>query len=112
MCSKDGEAPAPKIDLEGVVSEIVSILHRYRSDELNGDRYAAGWVRQAFDRHEIRYRDSEIDKSRAYVEARPLFATARIELLDHQQLARELRLLESRPRAGGKITIDHPRGQT
>jgi hypothetical protein len=31
-------------------------------------------------------------------------------LLDHAQLARELKLLERRPRAGGRTLVDHPTG--
>jgi len=40
----------------------------------------------------------------------PLFAQGKIQILDHPELARELRLLERRPRFGGKIIVDHPRG--
>ena len=40
----------------------------------------------------------------------PLFAQGKIEILDHPELSRELRLLERRPRPGGKVIIDHPRG--
>lgn len=39
----------------------------------------------------------------------PLFAQGKIEILDNSELARELRLLERRPRPGGKTIIDHPR---
>ena len=41
----------------------------------------------------------------------PLFAQGRIEILNHPQLIRELKLLERRPRAGGKDLVDHPRNQ-
>jgi hypothetical protein len=51
-----------------------------------------------------------VDKSLAYLETEPLFAQGRIELLDHPQLARELKLLERRPRAGGRTLVDHPAG--
>jgi len=52
-----------------------------------------------------------IDKSAAYLECEPLFAQGRIDLLDHPTLAREFKLLERRPRAGGRTQVDHPRGQ-
>jgi hypothetical protein len=39
-----------------------------------------------------------------------LFSQGRIALLDHQPLARELKQLERRPRAGGKTLVDHPAG--
>ena len=37
-----------------------------------------------------------------------MFATGKIELLDHPDLIRELRMLERRPHPGGRITVDHP----
>src|SRR5215469_10314050 len=61
-------------------------------------------------REGIAYIHSETDKSGAYLEMEPLFAQGKIEILDHFELSRELRLLERRPRPGGKVIIDHPRG--
>lgn len=40
----------------------------------------------------------------------PLFAQGKTQILDHPELAREFRLLKRRPRPGGRITVDHPRG--
>src|SRR5207244_3497910 len=51
------------VDLKGVVGEIAETLRRYRLSEVRGDRYAAGWVRQAFAERGIRYRDADRDKS-------------------------------------------------
>lgn len=104
------------VNLEGVVQEIAEILRRYRVSHVVGDRYAKGWVRQAFDRAGVRYEDPAaadgeyMDKSRAYSECEPLFATGRIEVLDHPQLLRELKTLERRPRPGGKALVGPPRG--
>ncbi len=97
-------------DLEAVVKEISSSLRAFGLNAVVGDRYAAGWVREAFQREGIYYQDAERTKAEAYLEAHPLFAQGRIELLDEPTLARELRLLESRPRQGGKTIVDHPRG--
>jgi hypothetical protein len=74
-----------------------------------GDRYSAGWVKQAFARHGILYVDAP-EKSAAYQDVEPLFAQGAIQLLDHPQQQRELTMLERRPRPGGKPLIDHPRG--
>jgi hypothetical protein len=110
------------VDLEDVVSEIAALVKRYRISTVHGDRYAAGWVRERFRAEGIRYHEAEVrtpsdpdatrylDKSLAYLEVEPLFSEGRIELLDHAQLARELKLLERRPRAGGRTVIDHPPG--
>jgi hypothetical protein len=101
---------ASTVDLAGVVKEIADILKRYRVSRVVGDRYAGQWVRQTFQRFGIRYDDPPFDRSAAYVEAEPLFAQGRIEILDDETLSRELRNLERRPRPGGKPLIDHPRG--
>ena len=107
------------LDLEGVVREIAALCKRYRIAAVSGDRYAAGWVRERFRAEGLRYDDAQIktaegdkylDKSAAYLEIEPLFAQGCIALLDHPQLARELKLLERRPRAGGKTLVDHPHG--
>jgi hypothetical protein len=107
------------LDLEGVVREIAALCKRYRVAAVVGDRYAAGWVRERFRAEGLRYDDAQIqgaegdkylDKSAAYLEVEPLFAQGRVELLDHPLLARELKLLERRPRAGGKTIVDHPPG--
>jgi hypothetical protein len=110
------------VDLEGVVREIAVLCKHYGVHTVAGDRYAAGWVRERFKAEGIRYVDAELpvpqepdakrylDKSLAYLEVEPLFAQGRLELLDHAPLARELKMLERRPRAGGRTLVDHPTG--
>lgn len=95
-------------DLVGVVKEISQILCNYGLDSIVGDRYSGQWVKQAFSEQGITYRESELDKSQAYLETEPLFAQGRIELLDHERQNRELKMLERRPRQGGKTVVDHP----
>ena len=107
-------------DREGAVAEAAATLKRYGLAKVVGDRYAGAWVREAFKRHGITYEDALIrrdgedtylDRSAAYLEVEPLFASGLISLLDHPQLARELRNLERRPSQGGRDRIEHPRGQ-
>jgi hypothetical protein len=97
------------VDLDGIVNECVAILKRYGITTVLGDDYAGQWVKQAFQSRGIRY-DSAQEKSKAYVELEPLFAQGRIDLIDHPQLARELKSLERRLRSGGRVLVDHPRG--
>jgi hypothetical protein len=97
-------------DLASIVKEIAILLRRHRLSEVTGDKYAGAWVRQAFAREGIRYRDAEMDKSTAYLEAEPFLTQQRVELLDHPTLLRELTLLERRPRAQGRTLVDHPVG--
>ncbi len=97
------------VDLDGVVREIVDTLKNYRLYSVIGDRYAGQWVRQAFQAQGINYEEAQ-PKAEAYLELEPLFAQGRIDILDHPQLIRELKTLERRPRAGGRIIVDHPHG--
>lgn len=110
LCRGWKRARNSTVDLEGVVAEIAAILKGYAILECAGDRYSAAWVVQSFERQGILYRQTDKDKSAFYLETEPLFAQGRIEILDHPQLARELRLLERRPRPGGKTIVDHPSG--
>jgi hypothetical protein len=88
-------------------------------DKVAGDRYGAAWVREAFKRHGIHYVDAQIvkdnapiylDRSSAYLECEPLFASGLMALLDHPVMARELTILERRPSPTGKDRVDHPKG--
>jgi hypothetical protein len=97
-------------DLAGIVSEIATRLRHHRLTEIRGDKYAGAWVRQAFEGEGIRYREAEMDKSTAYLEAEPLLTQGRVELLDHPQLIRELTILERRPRPQGRTLVEHPHG--
>lgn len=103
---RGGESP----DLRVVVTEIAELVKSYDVNSVVGDRYAAGWVRQAFEAEGIQYIESWLTRSQAYIEALPLFSQGRLELLDHRQLARELQCLERKKRSGGKDAVDHPRG--
>jgi hypothetical protein len=94
--------------LSGVVQQIAEIVMRYGLREVIGDRYAANWTREAFQQAKVMYRDTAVDKSTAFLECEPLFAQGRIELLDHPQLIRELKILERRPREGGRTMVNHP----
>ncbi len=100
---------ARPVNLDSVVSEIGDILKAYRVKHVCGDRYAAGWVQQAFESRGIRYEVAE-EIAKAYLEMEPLILQGRIELLDHPQLIRELKMLERRARAGGRPEITHPHG--
>ena len=98
------------VDLTGVVAEIAAVLKRYRLTRVTGDCYAGQWVPQAFAGVGITYREAPVDKSTAFAELEPLFAEGRIDLLDHPQLVKELKSLERRLRAGGRVFVDHPHG--
>jgi hypothetical protein len=98
-------------DLGSLVREYADILKRYGLREVHGDRYSGQWVRQAFRDAGITYRETDKDASQLYLDCEPLFSQGRIELLDEPKQARQWRLLERRPRAGGRDLVEHPRGQ-
>lgn len=99
----------PPFDPAMTVERFCEVLSSYGLHTVTGDRYAAEWVAGAFAKCGVVYDASQIDKSTIYVEALPLFTQGLIELLDVPQLTTELRLLERKPRAGGKgDVIDHP----
>jgi len=99
----------PPFDPESVVRRYAEQLQRYRLASVQGDRYAAEWVSATFGKYGIGYAASERDKSAIYSEVMPAFAERRVRLLDHDRLLTELRLLERRPRPGGRgDVVDHP----
>ncbi len=97
------------LDLEAVVTDCAALVKAYGCTAITGDRYGAGWVRQAFERHGLDYLEAP-DKARAYLELEPVLAQGRLELLDHPMCCRELRLLERHAVPGGRTRVDHPRG--
>jgi len=100
--------PAPH-EPHAVIERFAETLKRHHLSKVTGDRYAGGFVEDAFRKLGITYLSSELDKSTIYNEALPLFAERRAVLLDDKRLLTELRLLERRPRAGGRAdAVDHP----
>jgi hypothetical protein len=53
----------PPFNPSGVIAEAAALLRGYRVDEIEGDRYAPGFVAEGFRAHGIRYRASERDTS-------------------------------------------------
>lgn len=104
------QAVAPPFDPETVVSNMAVTLKSYGLQEVHGDQYAGEWVPAAFRRHGITYKPSEFTRSEIYLEVLPLFSQGRVELLDLPVLRTQLLLLERRTRAGGRDSVDHPRG--
>ena len=103
----------PPFDPKAAVTRFAQIVKSYRLAGVTGDAYAAAWVETAFAEAGISYVRAELDKSATYLAAFPAFAQHRAELLDHPRLINELRLLERRPRMGGRgDAIDHPPRQS
>jgi hypothetical protein len=93
-----------------VVGEIAQLLRDYGLTSATGDRYAAGWTLEGFAKEGIAYNHSERDRSAIYLDALPLFTSARARILDNQRLAHQLASLERRTTPRGKDLINHSPG--
>ena len=71
---------------EAVVAEFAQELRRFHISEICGDAYAAGWSREAFERHGLSYTTSERNRSQLYLELLPLLTSDQVRLLDHPGL--------------------------
>jgi len=101
------------MSLEAAVEQIVGIVQSYGLKKVYGDRYAGRLYVEMFERHGIDFqhpivreikelhplKDSDkkadiqevyLDRSAIYLEAEALFASGRIQTLDHPKLVTEL----------------------
>ena len=69
-----------------VAEEYAAICARYGVTEITGDRYAPGWVADAFAKHDITYGISEKVKSDLYREALGIISAGRVELPDDDRM--------------------------
>lgn len=98
------------VDLDGIVRQICETMSPYGQKTCFGDKYSAGWVIEGFARLGVTYLHPELDTSQCYLALEPHFVQGRIQILDHGQLQKELRLLEKHNRPGGRALVDHPKG--
>ena len=54
----------PPFNPSEVVAEIVALMREYRCRQITGDKYAAGWVVEAFQKAGARYIQSDRDRQR------------------------------------------------
>jgi hypothetical protein len=89
-----------------VVSEFCAVLREYGLSECVGDRYAAGFTVEAFRKHGVEYRHSDMTTSDYFSGFLPILNSRRA-----QRLAAQLCSLERRPsRIRAKDSISHPFG--
>lgn len=92
-----------------MVAEIAALLKTYSCSHVVGDKYAAGWVIEAFAKVGITYRHSDADRSAVYLNALPLFTAGRARLIDSARLVAQFAGLERRTFPTGRDRIDHGR---
>ena len=100
----------PPFNPEEVVKEYAATLRSYGVSTVTGDKYAGAWVSTSFERHGIKYKYSDYDRSQIYLNALPLFTSGRVRLLDDRKLVLQLVGLERRT-VGGRDKIDHAPNQ-
>jgi hypothetical protein len=75
---------------EATVEKFSHTLQLYRCTSVTGDRYAAQWPIQAFQKVGIDYQPAELNRSQLYAAFEPLLNSGKVELLDHPQLVQQL----------------------
>jgi hypothetical protein len=97
----------PPFNPSETVEEIAKLLKSYGCSKVTGDRYAAGWTVEAFQKVGVKYIASERDRSQIYLDTLPLFASGRCRLIDNQRLVSQFAQLERRTFSTGKDRVDH-----
>ena len=91
------------------VDDMAATLASYRLTSTTGDRYAAGWVIDAFAKVSMTYVHSERNRCQAYLDTLPLFTAGRVRLLDNPRLVAQFAALERRTTSLRDI-VDHGPG--
>jgi hypothetical protein len=102
------EIPAP-FSPEAAVKEFAGVLKSYGLSEVTGDKYAAEWCAEQFQKNGIQYRAAEKSRSEIYLEFLPSITSGQVELLDNARLFGQLCTLERRT-ARVRDIVDHPTG--
>jgi hypothetical protein len=100
----------PPLNPSGVVEEVAAILKLYGIRDVSGDRYAAEWTVDAFQKHAIAYVASELSRSELYLGMVGLVNSGQVELLDQEDVLRQFRGLDRRRGRAGRDTVDHRPG--
>lgn len=100
----------PPFNPTEVAKEVSDLLKSYGINTVTADRYAVGFVIDAFKTNGITYQASELDRSQIYLECLPLFTGGRVRLIEHKRLKSQLIGLERRTYPTGKDRVNHPDG--
>jgi hypothetical protein len=93
-----------------VTKGYAELCKQYRITTVTGDRWGKEWVQAAWRGTGIAYVQSPLPKSDIYLECIPLFSRGLVRLPDHPRLLRELRLLHLQRHSGGRLSVDHGKG--
>ena len=118
ICHDDGETAILDCLVEArspfnptsVVADMAKTLASYRLTSTVGDKYASGWVPDAFSKVGVKYEPSERTRSQGYLDALPLFTAGRVRLIDNPRMVAQFAGLERRTTAVGRDMVDHGPG--
>jgi hypothetical protein len=96
----------PPFNPTSAVEQMAALLGQYGLSSTTGDRYAAGWIPDAFSKQNIAYSYSERDRSQCYLDVLPLFMSGRLKLIDNQKLVSQFVGLERRSTIVGRDKVD------
>ena len=92
----------PPFNPTSAVADMAATLKSYGLSSTVGDKYAAGWVVDAFAKVGVTYEHAERDRTEAYLDALPLFTSGRARLLDNPRLVSQFAALERRSTPVGR----------
>jgi len=97
----------PPFQPEGVIEEFAQTVKAFGGSSVHADKYAIGYVREAFLKNGISVENSDRSASEIYLAFLPQLTNGSLELLESKRLEGQLAGLERRTRSGGKDSIDH-----
>jgi hypothetical protein len=100
----------PPFNPQSATADAAKLFKSYGINQVRGDKYAAGFVVEAFARAGVKYEYSDNDTSENYLNALPLFTAGRVRLIDNKRLVSQFAGLERRTTVSGRDRVDHGSG--
>jgi hypothetical protein len=101
----------PRFDPHRVIAELVPWLRSYRINEIQGDRFGAGFHSSIWEAHGFKFTPCEYTTSENYLTMLPLLLAGRdrVRLVQSATLYNQLISLERSVYAHDREAVDHPR---
>jgi len=97
-----------------VCDEVAALLNSYGLKRVVADQFGFSFLKELLSQRGIEVAQLPFtarSKAEIFLDLKIAFSQGRIQLLDHAESLRELRMLESRRTSGGNYSIAAPRGQ-
>ena len=101
----------PPFDPDEQTKEYCELLHRYRINRVQGDRFSGDWCARSHQKNGVFYQKSERPKNEIYLECESPFNCGIVEIPPLESLSHQLKMLVRTPRSGTKDRVDTPSGQ-